>query len=242
MPPDLLKFLQDAGPAKQDVDREFTAPRLLEKENEKQLHVAESGRTAQRMRIQMPLMGSDQSYTTTKNTNFSRQSHPTSGGAVVKQEFGMSYLELFQFLHKVQSSKDQSGSPYGNNKTADTDFTTPETVYTSWLSSQEDPSLYTDKERERYISLMKQTLEFVEIPVLRRDADGNVLGLYSKDVPGPEVVAVQPIPENKIKWVLQDINDMEQDLQGSDNRATANLEKRRQARKQNTRPAIHANK
>lgn len=56
MPADLLKFIQDVGPAKQSVDKQFTAPRLLEKENIEELEKKESSRQMIRQRKRMPLV------------------------------------------------------------------------------------------------------------------------------------------------------------------------------------------
>ena len=51
MPAELLKFIQDVGPTKQTIDREFTTPRLLQEANQEELNKAESSRSTRRKRI-----------------------------------------------------------------------------------------------------------------------------------------------------------------------------------------------
>ena len=73
------------------------------------------------------------------------------------------------------------------------------------------------------------------IPVLRLDNDNNILGLYPKDVPGPEVKSVSIIPDNKAMLVLKDLS---QTKIASDDgtAATEKLIQRRMERKMKTAP------
>jgi hypothetical protein len=209
MPEDLLKFIQDVGPTKQSVDKEFTAPRLLEKENESELNKVESVRKVTRERIKMPLMGEDHNHTTTRNTNF-RNTH-FSAQEEATDDFGLSTIQLFQLL----SEKEKSGSI--------------ESFYESVIE-QGDASQWTEEEKKAHKQLLKDATNAMEIPILRMDADGNFFGLHAKDVPGPEVKSIEPIPESKVKLVLQDLIDNEGKSVPVDI-ASAKLEERRQQRK-----------
>lgn len=213
MPADLLKFIQDVGPARQSVDKDFTAPRLLEKDNESELAKTESARKVTRERIKMPLMGEDTDFMTTRNTNFSKKSTQADPA----ETFGLSNLQLYQLLaQNGQSGKDHSESI--------------ESFYDSVVSeTQADGSAWTDEEKEAHKQLLKDARNAIEIPILRMDTDGNFLGLYAEDVPGPEVKSIEVIPENKVKLVLQDLVDNEGRQSGDP--AAARLEERRQERK-----------
>jgi hypothetical protein len=197
MPEDLLKFIQDVGPAERSVDREFTATRLLEKENQEELDKAESVRTAKRERVRMPLIQGDKSFTTEKNTNFAIRDESKSASAGKKHDFGLSNLLLYEFLIQKDDIADRI-EIVGN-------------FHEKILSdSEEDRPNYLSPEGEelkkKELELLSQTLNALEVPKLRINSDGDVLGLYSKDVPGPEMTSISTIPESKIKLVLKDLS------------------------------------
>jgi hypothetical protein len=197
MPEDLLKFIQDVGPAKQSVDREFTTNRLLEEENLGELNKAESVRTAKRERVRMPLMQGVDNFTTVKNTNFNVRTGSLSASASDRHDFGLSNLQLYDFL--IQ--KDDKG--------ADERFVGDfhEKILSDEGGQQPDNSSPKGKEsKKEELELMKQTLKFLEVPTLRINSDGDILGLPSKEVPGPENTSVSAIPENKIIMVLKDLS------------------------------------
>jgi len=201
MPADLLKFIQDVGPAKQTVDREFTTTRLLKEENSDELKKVESARTAKRERVRMPLMQGNDSFTTEKNTNFSVG--PVGGISSLstdEHDFGLSNLQLYDFLvqkdvvvddfhKKILSDDEERGQPNSPS---------------SSLSKAE--KLKAEKSKAKELALLSQTLDVLEVPTLRMNADGDILGLYAKDVPGPEMTSITTIPENKIIMVLKDLS------------------------------------
>jgi hypothetical protein len=205
MPPDLLKFIQDVGPAKQTVDKDFTTPRLLEKENEEELKKVESTRHMVRERKRMPLMGEDENFTTERNTNFSDRPEESS------KDFGTSNLQLYDILARKSKEGDMDAAV--NN------------FYNKIMPEQDG---WTDQERGEHRQMLKQALQAVDLPVLREDSEGNIIGLYPDHVPGPEVKSMQPIPTTKVKLVLEDIVD--RNLSG-DAKPKERLERRRQERK-----------
>ncbi len=206
MPQDLLKFIQDVGPAKQSLDKDFTSPRLLAKENESELRKVESDRKITRERIKMPLMGDDDTFTTTRNTNFSRLSTQEDNA----KDFGLSNLQLYQLLLQKDN---QVHSFYESVK------------------AEEDGSMWSEEEKGQHEQLLKDTMNAIQIPVLRKDTEGNIFGLYSKDVPGQEVMSIESISTSKVKLVLQDLVDKEE---RSEEIAAERLERRRQIRRSST--------
>lgn len=208
MPEELLRFLQDVGPTKKSVDKEFTTPRLLEDSNGDELIKVESVRKVTRERLQMPLMEGDSQFTTTRNTNFSRQQ---STNKDEEKDFGLTNIQLYRLLsNREQIEKDGI-----------------DTFYESILSKEVVPLLSTE-EKAAHKRLMMDALKCIEVPVLRTDSEGTFFGLYDKDVPGVEVKAVQPIPETKVKLVLKHLSEVDEQ---SGDVAAAKLERRRELRK-----------
>lgn len=221
MPKDLLKFIQDVGPAKQSIDREFTTPRLLREENKTELDKAESVRAARRRRIRMPLMGDDTDYTTEKNTNFSSSSDSSMTTSSSKLgettlassttttnnddiDFGLSNFELYDIL----SEKD---CRTGNNE-SDTNRLIVENCYERIVSKRNcegnDNGTSSDSSSVVAANLRKkeklsQAFHVLDVPTLRIDSDDNILGLYPQDVPGPEIKSISTLPENKVMLVLK---------------------------------------
>lgn len=203
MPEDLLKFIQDVGPAKQSVDREFTTDRLLKEENLGELNKAESVRTAKRERVRMPLMEGDDNFMTEKNTNFNVRHGSLSASTSDKYDFGLSNLQLYDFLSRKDDDKGAA-----DEERFVSDFhekiLSDEQGGQSSLDHYSTPKGKESKKEELY--LMKQTLKYLEVPKLRINEDDDILGLPSKEVPGPENTSVSTIPENKIIMVLKDLS------------------------------------
>lgn len=196
MPEDLLKFIQDVGPAKQSVDREFTTTRLLKEENQEELNKVESVRTAKRERVRMPLMQGDDNFTTEKNTNFSVGDGSTSLSPSNEHEFRLSNIQLYDFLRQKDKGEEERIVRDCHEK-----------ILSDYKEGQPDYSSPKGEElKKKELHLLSRTLNALEIPILRLNADGDILGLYAKDVPGPEMTSISSIPESKIIMVLKDLS------------------------------------
>ena len=154
----------------------------------------------------MPLMGDDDTFTTTRNTNFSKLSTQEDS----RKDFGLSHIQLYQLLSKKDGEIDS---------------------FHQSILSEGDASLWSEEEKATQRKLLADTLQAIEIPILRKDTEGTFFGLYPKDVPGPEVMSIEPIPETKVKLVLHDLLEREQ---RSGDIAASKLERRRQIRKGNS--------
>ena len=194
MPEDLLKFIQDVGPTEKSVDREFTSSRLLKDENVDELNKLESNRTARRERVRMPLMQGEDSFVTEKNTNFSASTVVSSAD---KHDFGLTHVQLYEFLTQLGDAKGEGKFIDEFHKKIVSDSEERQTDYSS-------PKGQELKKTE--LHLMEQTLKVLEVPTLRTNEDGDILGLHSKDVPGPEMKSISTIPEDKIMIVLKDLS------------------------------------
>ena len=265
MPADLLKFIQDVGPAKKSVDKDLTAPRLLQDEHKDELAKGESSRKAsRRRRVQMPLVsglvGTDAAATvagaaatdnknknnessaalvTEKNTNFAgfplddedmdMDTAATSTEMAIDDKdkdlmLNLDLVELYKFLmtnprkdHHHQTIGDHNSATnddgYGDDKTKGTGGTIDSTItaavneYYDKIVSDWSGKVPDESEQRRQKDLLLKTMDVLEVPTLRIDSDHNILGLYGKDVPGPEVRSVSPVPETKAVLVLRDLSE-----------------------------------
>jgi hypothetical protein len=209
MPAELLKFIQDVGPTKQTIDREFTTPRLLQEENQEELNKAESSRSTRRKRVRMPLMGDDHEFTTEKNTNYATASTSALSSSN-DDDFGLTNVELYDLLRQ----KDNKGEENDNSKVVlnfyekfvlDKEKGQQNSVSSS--SSSSSSSKIKCKDKEKQIKMLSDVMRALDIPTLRMDMDNNILGLYPHEVPGPEMQTFSTIPENKAMLVLKDLMD-----------------------------------
>lgn len=183
MPDDLLKFIQDVGPAKRSIDKEMTATRLLQKENAEELGKKESERNKPRKRIDMPLMGEDYDFSVSRNTNF------TSGSNEAEKEFGISNLQFYELVRQ------QGGEASGQASTVDS-------FYQKFVSMDDT---WEEEDMKKHKKLLIDAMNAVQIPNLRIDPEGNIFGMHPDRVPGPEVKSLQPISPSKAKLVLEDV-------------------------------------
>jgi hypothetical protein len=227
MSEELLKFIQNVGPAQQGIDREFTAPRLLQEENSVELQKLESVRRPARQRRKMPLMGQDQRFVTEKNTNFSSLEQEEndddllatrSTSTKTKKVVGLENFQLYQFLEQNEKESNQS-----KEKKIE--------AFCEKLAVDGHAQTWTETEIQQLNYLLQQTLQHIEIPVLCMDMDGNnMLGLYPKDVPAPEVKSVSTIPDTKVMLVLKDLASRHNNDMNDGGTATNRLIERRKDR------------
>jgi len=194
MPDDLLKFIQDVGPAKQTVDREFTAPRLLEEENREELEKLESKRSTRRKRVQMPLM-ENSNFTTEKNTNFAvgttSSTLPSSD-----DDFGISNVEFYDLLCQKDTGENDNRAVGFYKKLVSEKEVGEKNSASSKIKS---------KDKEKNIERLSQALRVLDVPTLRMDLDHQIIGFYPQEVPGPGIKSVSSIPESKVMFVLKDL-------------------------------------
>jgi hypothetical protein len=180
--PELLKFISDVGPAKKEIDQEFTSPNVMKDAEELSKMKKAQSRDRKRQRQTMPLMTGDDNFTTVRNTNFSH------GKEEEKKDFGTSNLQFYSLLTRKEA---------GDN--------IDELVESFWKATTSEDDGWTEEEKELCKHLLKSSIESIELPVFLKDSDANFIGTYKNKVPGPEVKGIQAVPETKIKLVLKDV-------------------------------------
>jgi hypothetical protein len=147
--------------------------------------------------MQMPLMGDDETFTTEKNTNFARTTLNVDDSSNDDPSlFGLDHLGLYELL----VTKDRTTTTTTTTISID-DF------YNDVTKDEEERRRgWSENDRRRHKERLRQAWNVLDLPVLRLDNDHNILGLYPKDVPGPEVKSLTPIPDNKAMLVLRDLS------------------------------------
>lgn len=210
--PSLLKFIQDIGPAKQTIDKEFTSSRLLERKNQGELEKLEIKRTTRRERLRMPLM-KDSNFTLERNTNFTMETTAPLLKSASDNDFGITSIELYDLLRQKESA-------LGN------DDDTVAAFYDKLMSTKEEcqepdslsSSKTLSKVKTKRIQMLVSAIRVLNIPALRMDVDNNILGIYPCEVAGPETDA---IPESKVVLVLNNVWNASNQVQASLNSSAA---------------------
>ena len=168
----------------------MTSPRLLkelekgkEGEETEKMHRFEA---AQRRRDDMRLVEDIEGYSTPRTTNFFTTS-------VIEDEadFGLTDLEMYDFLKR--SNQDD---PDPNWSSA---FHAEKLKGTEW----------TEEQKEEHQKLLKDTLKYLELPVVVKDDDASFIGMQSREL--KKEFAYQKIDvvgETRVKLVLADLHDL----------------------------------
>ncbi|CAB9524418.1 expressed unknown protein [Seminavis robusta] len=180
--PDLLKFLQDAGPLEKKVNKELTSPRILKEleqekgEESEKLHRFEA---AQRRRDDMRLVDNIEGFSTPRTTNFF-----TSSTLEEEKDFGLTDLDLYEML---KQQKD------------------PEQYHTEKVSGAE----WSKEEIQQQQQLLKDTLDSIALPVVVKDTDMQYVGLYQKELDKEFAhQKVDIVDESRVKLVVADLYDL----------------------------------
>jgi len=172
MPPELVKFLRDAGPLKPKAERGVTTestpkpmPRHLDRSTD---HRLESMRLAENV----------PGFNTNRTTSFSHK-HDASE----ENEFRLDVIDMYQLLaeRKVDDFYNQQLDSY-----------------------PEKPSA---SEQENHRRLLKQSLDFIELPVILRDTDNTYVGASSDRVEDLKMMKLSETFPTQVKLVLRDLHE-----------------------------------
>mmetsp|Transcript_26406 Transcript_26406/g.39033 ORF Transcript_26406/g.39033 Transcript_26406/m.39033 type:complete len:262 (-) Transcript_26406:314-1099(-) len=103
MSPDLIQFLNDVGPLKREMNKEFTSPRLRKSllqqvEVERRDQEKDTGRNIR----EMPILGTEMDHVVTRTTNFSTVDQNDQK----EIEKGLTAYQLFELLSGKRPSED----------------------------------------------------------------------------------------------------------------------------------------
>lgn len=176
----MIKFLNDVGPLERKVDQDFTSPRLREsllQQSQKQQD-ADSKDDDKRTIRDMPLMGEEMDHVTARTTNFSTSK--LSVEAEQEQVFGLTEVQLYEMM-ALQKTNDE--------------------MWNETMSSKDDD------EKDLKFEWMNQSRNYLDIPVILKDKDGDYLGVRKQDVNSSDMFRLTLQPAKGVKFVLSQLLD-----------------------------------
>jgi len=175
IPDDLLKFLNDAGPASQTIDKELTSPRVRDmKEEERKSHQNQSNKL--RKRRKMPMVEklgegtSSEGLTTERTTSFSTTIRDKN-----ESHTRFSHFEVFEMLKKSQFKNAEVISKERLESIANSQL--EEHV----ILNGSNP-IITDSQKIESTRLLLNVIKYNGSPVLMEDTDKSLVGAWSDRV------------------------------------------------------------
>jgi hypothetical protein len=222
LPPDLLKFLNDAGPVTRTIDKQFTSARVYDALVQDEKVAREHAKQANtRVRRRMPILSSRGDATSTENleddgtmtertTNFSitkRSSNSVSSasnnylGVTRKDFFDLSIKlgpvtvdspEWKKVVHdqyeEIAKRNDASRSQHSMSKKATTDSKG-------------------GFDQLRDIALLENSARYIGVPVLMKDTDGDIIGMWQLKVADMKhSLGLKAVQNNSLQFVMQNEN------------------------------------
>ena len=213
MPPDLIKFLNDAGPLQRTVDKELTSTKvydaLVTDENTREEHTKQANL---RVRRRMPIVSykdhddliqSDEQMNdkigedtdndgtmTTRTTNFSTRDRSTN---VV--DFGLDRMEMFQMALKLKELKVNSKEW---KEEVESEF--QKIRRKKILSSKGDVK---DFGKLKDYALFENAMRYIGVPVLMKDEEDDIIGVKQNKVNDLRYSGMKEVPEEKVIFVMK---------------------------------------
>lgn len=216
MPPDLIQFLNDAGPLQRTVDKELTSTKvydaLVTDETTREEHTKQANL---RVRRRMPIVSykdhddliqSDEQMNdsiggddddavndgtmTTRTTNFSTRDRSTN---VV--DFGLDRMELFQMALKLKELKVNSKEW---KEEVENEF--QKIRRKKVLSSKGDVK---DFGKLKDYALFENAMRYIGVPVLMKDEEDDIVGVKQNKVKDLRYSGMKEVPEEKVIFVMK---------------------------------------
>lgn len=179
--------------------QELTSPRIVkelergeEGEKSEKMHRFEA---AQRTRNDMRLVESIEGYSTPRTTNFFTSSFAADEKETLS-DFGLNDLEIYDLLKRSKQNTD------GDSFSA--------SFYNEKAASRIEVAGWTDKEQQQQQQLLRDTIQFLELPVVIKDEEANYIGVDPKGL--EKEFAYQKldiVDESRVKLVLADLHDLQ---------------------------------
>jgi glutaredoxin-related protein len=217
MPPDLIKFLNDAGPLKRTVDKELTSAKvydaLVTDEKTREEHTKQANL---RVRRRMPIVSYkdhddliknderrnnnkirgvadddvDDGTMTTRTTNFSTRDRSTNA-----VEFGLDRMEMFRLALKLKEFKVNSTQW---KEEVEKEF--QQIRRKKILSSKGDMK---DFGQLKDFALFENSMRYIGVPVLMKDEENDIIGVKSERVEDLRFTGLKEVPEEKFIFVMK---------------------------------------
>ena len=211
MPPDLLKFLNDAGPITRTVDKQLTSARVYDiiAQDEKVLN--EHARQANtRVRRRMPILSSpssssrngeldddnDDGNMTERTTNFSTTKR--SANQYSNDNLDVTRDDIFDLSTKLRGMI--VDTPEWKKMIGD-HYNVIAKKYNSALISTTTTKGF---DQLRDLTLLENSARYIGVPVLMQDIEGDIIGMWHHKVEDMKHSSgLKEVRENSIQFVMQ---------------------------------------
>lgn len=190
MPDDLVKFLKDVGPIQPKAERKRTKRLDAKGQPSGQKHVAppragEIVDSSPRKRESMRLAADVEGFDTVRTTSFSNKQDLED-----PRDFSVGdTLDLYSLIvrkHTAPSVTDAVESFYQERiKDRDVDWT--------------------EEEASRHRELVRNSMEFLELPVVMKDTDETYVGAYPERVAELQQLKIAQVAKERVRLVLEDL-------------------------------------
>lgn len=203
MPDDLIRFLNDVGPLqekrKSDSKPEKRPPRLprhlLPSEQQQQEQEPSTSQAAAvdktRHQHAMPLAEKIEGFDTMRTTSFSNRQDVHDS-----VDFGLEILDFYKLL--ASSSKDDT-------KAVDRFYQS----YASKLKAEDETLNWTPKQSEEHRSLIQQSLQALQLPIVMKETDDTYVGVWPDKVNDYKLLKLRETSKAQVKLVLEDLVEIE---------------------------------
>jgi len=160
----------------------------------------------ERKQTEMRLVEGIEGHSTTRTTNFFTSRIGEDDDEQDLQDFGFIDLELYDLLRRCELAAKA-------NQDAK-DVTTMENVATSFYRETRGEQLeaagFTQEQQNEQQQLLKNTAEYLELPIVTKDEDANYVGLDRKELQREFAhQKLDIVDESRVKLVLADLVDMQ---------------------------------
>jgi hypothetical protein len=217
MPPDLLQFLNDAGPLRRTIDKDRTSSKVYDAllTNEQKIQEEHMKQANLRVRRRMPIVSyrdhdeliqNDDEWRNkkidgeevedgtmvTRTTNFSTRERSKD---VV--EFGLTRMELFQLALKLKELKVNSAEW---KEEVEKEF---QQIRRRKILSSKGGNNVKDFGQLKDFVLFENAMRFIGVPVLMKDEEGDLIGVKEGKVEDLRFSNLKEVPEEKAIFVMK---------------------------------------
>ena len=232
LPPDLLKFLNDAGPVKRTIDKQLTSARVYDALVQDEKVEREHARQANtRVRRRMPILSTSSSSrdgvkeeeedgtTTERTTNFSTSSNNRSSSNNIHSVFssskkyylGVTRQEFFDLSMKLQGVT--VDSPEWKKVIHDQyeDIAKKNVSSASSGSQHSETKMTTTVDgtkggfgQLRDLVLLENSARYIGVPVLMKDTEGDIIGMWhNKVLDMKHALGLKAVRKNSLQFVVK---------------------------------------
>jgi len=173
-------------------------------EGEKSEKMHRSMDAAQRSRNDMRLVEGIEGHTTPRTTNF----FTSTLAADAKEEltdFGLLDLEIYDLLKRSAAAAQEKKAAGGESVKDDV----CESFYNEKAGSRFETAGWTEEEKQQQQKLLKDTVNYLELPVVIKDEEANYIGLPQRELDIEFAhQKVDKVDESRVKLVLADLHDL----------------------------------